>query len=372
MAYAAITSANQFKREETDKELIIQLQNENGGTIMPDTSHQWTAKIANQAGYRGDYPVKINGTQISLKSEQFDKLPADTYWLEIWEQWPNDGDPQTEIFPSPGKFLQFEILENITDSLDSAAKSISIDGIISSVALKASMNIDISSITMADPGTKPSVKKTATGQNVSFALVIPRGEKGDAATVKIGKVTTGKPTDQAAVTNSGDEHDAVLDVTIPQGQPGEAATVKIGKVTTTTPDKPAAVTNSGDAHNAVFDIVIPQGKTGATPTLEAGAATKLAPGATPTCSLQKTDTGYKIALGIPQGATGAMPQRGKDYWTADDINTIKAWNTDQINSMKDGLKTDLKSYIDMVAPKKQDILDQTKQYVDEAILNGKW
>lgn len=339
MAYAAITSNNAFKREETDKTLIIQFQNNNGIPITPNTDHKWVAKIANTTGYIGDYPATIVGNQISLRSEQFDKLPSGKYWLEIWEQWSDNGDSQTEIYPSPDKFMEFEINDNITDSLDSAAKSVSVEGIISQVALKASMNIDISSITMADPGTKPSVKKTSTGQDVSFALVIPRGEKGDAATVKIGTVTTGKPTDKASITNSGDDHNAVLNAVIPQGQPGEAATVKIGKVTTTTPDKPASVTNSGDSHNAVFDLVIPQGKTGASPTFEVGTVSKLAPEATPVVKLDKTDTGYKISLGIPQGAMGPAPKKGIDYWNDAD---------------------------------KQDVYAEAKKYVDDAILNGKW
>lgn len=162
MAFAAITSNNAFKREETDKTLIIQFQNANGVPITPNTDHKWVAKIANTTGYIGDYPATIVGNQISLRSEQFDKLPSGKYLLEIWEQWADNGDSQTEIYPSPDKFMEFEINDNITDSLDSAAKSVSVEGIISQVALKASMNIDISSITMADPGTKPSVKRLAS------------------------------------------------------------------------------------------------------------------------------------------------------------------------------------------------------------------
>ena len=110
--------------------------------------------------------MQIAGNQISVVSEEFDKLPADRYELELWEQWVEDGHQQIAIYPSPGEFLAFEIQHNITDSKGEVAKTISIDKIVSDIALKASMNIDISSITMADPGTKPSVKKTSTGQNV--------------------------------------------------------------------------------------------------------------------------------------------------------------------------------------------------------------
>ena len=85
--------------------------------------------------------------------------------------------------------------------------------------------------------------------------------------------------------------------------------------------------------------MIPKGATGASPTFEVGTVSKLAPEATPVVKLDKTDTGYKISLGIPQGAMGPAPKKGIDYWNDKD---------------------------------KQDVYAEAKEYVDKAILEGKW
>lgn len=52
----------------------------------------------------------------------------------------------------------------------------------------------------------------------------PKGDTGNAATVRAGSVTTVPYGQNARVTNSGDEHDAVFDFVIPQGRPGEQTT----------------------------------------------------------------------------------------------------------------------------------------------------
>lgn len=47
MSSATIMAGDRFKREETNKELVISITNENGNPINPDPAHQWAAKIAN-------------------------------------------------------------------------------------------------------------------------------------------------------------------------------------------------------------------------------------------------------------------------------------------------------------------------------------
>ena len=120
-------SGTVFKREETTKDLIVQFKGDNGAYITPNTAHNWIAKIANQSGYLGNYPVTIDRNQIKISSEKFDDLPADTYYLEIWEVWDVNGDTQRTIYPSPGEFVQFTIEKNITDSKGKVTKEISID-----------------------------------------------------------------------------------------------------------------------------------------------------------------------------------------------------------------------------------------------------
>lgn len=88
-----------------------------------------------------------------------------------------------------------------------------------------------------------------------------------------------------------------------------------------------------------------QGNVGPAPTLKIGTVTKLNPDQTPIADLTGDNGTYTLNMGIPQGIQGEngndghTPVRGVDYWTDAD---------------------------------KQAILDETKQYVDDAILNGKW
>lgn len=53
-----------------------------------------------------------------------------------------------------------------------------------------------------------------------FTVVGPKGDKGDAATIKVGNVSTGAPGSAASVTNSGTQGDAVFDFQIPRGDTG--------------------------------------------------------------------------------------------------------------------------------------------------------
>ena len=85
-----------------------------------------------------------------------------------------------------------------------------------------------------------------------------------------------------------------------------------------------------------------QGDVGPAPTLKIGTVTKLNPDQTPTANLSGGDGAYTLNMGIPQGKNGNdghTPVRGVDYWTESDKN---------------------------------EILSETKNYVDDAILNGKW
>ncbi len=88
-----------------------------------------------------------------------------------------------------------------------------------------------------------------------------------------------------------------------------------------------------------------QGNVGPAPTLKIGTVTKLNPDQTPTANLSGGDGSYTLDLGIPQGVQGKngndghTPVRGVDYWTEDD---------------------------------EKEILNETKKYVEDAILNGKW
>ena len=236
-----------------------------------------------------------------------------------------------------------------------------------------STTIQIGKTETGAPGTEAEVTNSGTATDAVLDFVIPagvkgdkgdtgaagakgepgpagakgdtgaKGDKGDAATVTIGIVTTGAPGTKAAVTNSGTGSDAILNFTIPagakgdkgdtgekgetgatgaKGEPGakgdtgakgDAATVTIGTVTTGEPGTKAAVTNSGTSSDVVLNFVIPAGAAGAK-------GDKGDTGATGAAGAKgdKGDTGAT-------GADGKTPVRGTDYWTEDDINTIKAY-----------------------------------------------
>jgi hypothetical protein len=107
------------------------------------------------------------------------------------------------------------------------------------------------------------VASTGTPENRVLNFTIPRGNKGDAATVAVGSVATGNPGTNASVTNAGTSAAAVLNFAIPRGDVGAAGTngaagpantLSIGTVTTGV----ASATISGTSPNQTLSFVLPQ------------------------------------------------------------------------------------------------------------------
>lgn len=121
--------------------------------------------------------------------------------------------------------------------------------------------------------------------------------------------------------------------------------IKVVATNTLPAGSKASVTQSIANGENQLTFNIPQGEqgdVGPAPTLKIGTVTKLNPDQTPTVALTGDNGTYTLDLGIPQGNhgnDGHTPVKGTDYWTDAD---------------------------------KQAILDDTKRYVDDAILNGKW
>lgn len=92
-----------------------------------------------------------------------------------------------------------------------------------------------------------------------------------------------------------------------KGDPGTAATIAVGSVTGLDAGASPTVVNSGSANAAVLDFGIPKG-----------------------------DKGDK---GDP-GDDGHSPQRGVDYWTAEDIEAVvadvKAYVDERIGAIENG------------------------------------
>lgn len=88
--------------------------------------------------------------------------------------------------------------------------------------IDAGVSLDVvEEIVTGNPGTKASVKNLGTKTDPTLQFTIPKGDKGDAATVRVGTVTTTNPGTQASVTNSGTVNDAVLNFSIPRGSKGD-------------------------------------------------------------------------------------------------------------------------------------------------------
>ena len=88
--------------------------------------------------------------------------------------------------------------------------------------IDAGVSLDVvEEIVTGNPGTKASVKNLGTKTDPNLQFTIPKGDKGDAATVRVGTVTTTNPGTQASVTNTGTVNDAVLNFSIPRGNKGD-------------------------------------------------------------------------------------------------------------------------------------------------------
>ena len=127
-----------------------------------------------------------------------------------------------------------------------------------------------------------------------------KGDPGKAATITVGGTTTIEPSSSAAVINTGDENAAVLQFSIPKGDKGDGATIKVGTVTTVQ-DGVAHVTNSGDELNAVFDFDIPQGTAA---TIKVGTVTTGAEGTEAIVTNSGTTGDAVFNFTIPKGDTG--------------------------------------------------------------------
>ena len=112
-----------FKHGDTTVDFHINLSNIYGDPVRANTLHTFTAKVANNSGYIGDYPCTIDGASLVIDSNEFFQLPPDNYSMEIWETWTNpNGTKDTAIYPSPSKVLQFTINENIEDKTGEIVK----------------------------------------------------------------------------------------------------------------------------------------------------------------------------------------------------------------------------------------------------------
>lgn len=330
-----------FKHLDTTKNIIITPKNEFGNSVQLDTSHTWTAKVSDGSNYVGDYPVTIDMTSIVVSSADFTKLEAGNYHLEVWEEWiDSNGKKQRSIYPSPQKTVDFTIYQSIPDLAEKEIKKIGFQDVVDQAVMNIGMNYVFKVNTIEPDQNATVVQSAADGKNyVTFN--IPRGAKGDKGDQGIQGLqgVKGDPGDRGPDGKQG-----------PKGDPGKP--FSIAKVFSSKDAMTGDGLSEGDFVIIASNVEDPNNATLFTwdgkefkEIADLSGATGLqGPRGTDGPQGPKGDPGERGPEGKQgiqgnPGADGHTPVKGTDYWTDAD---------------------------------KQAILDETKKYVEDAILNGKW
>lgn len=139
-----------------------------------------------------------------------------------------------------------------------------------------------------------------------------------------------------------------------QGPVGPAPTIHIGQVTKLSPDQSPTLTLDGKDGNYTLNAGLPQGQTGATgpiAKITIGNVATVPAGSAPQVTLSTTSDGYALNFALPEEY---KPQRGTDYWTDADKNSII---------------DELKKYVDSAMT---DAFNRAKAEVEDAVVNGKY
>lgn len=139
-----------------------------------------------------------------------------------------------------------------------------------------------------------------------------------------------------------------------QGPVGPAPTIHIGQVTKLSPNQSPTLSLDGKDGNYTLNAGLPQGQTGATgpvAKITIGNVATVPAGSTPQVTVSTTNDGYALNFALPEEY---KPQRGTDYWTDADKNSII---------------DELKKYVDTAMT---DVFTKAKAAVEDAVANGKY
>lgn len=336
-----VTNDMNFKHLETTKDIVISPKNEYGDPQRPDATHTWSAKVSDGTNYVGDYAVKISGASMVVDSEDFTKLPVGQYQLEIWEQWIDaDGTSELSIYPSPQQTIPFSIYQNITDLAEKEIKKVGFQDVVDQAVMNIGMNYIFKVNTIEPDQTATVVQTAADGKNY-ITFNIPRGAKGDKGEQGVQGIqgVKGDPGDRGPEGQQGLKGDPGKPFSIAKVFPSKDAMNGDGlsegdfvmiASNVNDPNNATLFTWTGSEFKEIADLSGAQGIQGPQgPQGEQGP--KGDPG-------ERGPEGQQGVQG-KNGNDGHTPVRGVDYWTDAD---------------------------------KQSIYDETKQYVEDAILNGKW
>lgn len=330
-----------FKHLETTKDIIITPKNKFGNSVYLDATHTWTAKVSDGTNYVGDYPVTIDSTNIIVNSADFTKLQAGNYHLEVWEEWiDSNGSKQRSIYPSPQQTVDFTIYQSIPDLAEKDIKRIGFQDVVDQAVMNIGMNYVFKVNTIEADQTATVVQTAADGKNyVTFN--IPRGAKGDKGDQGVQGIqgVKGDTGDRGPDGKQGPKGDPGKPFSISKIFPSKDALNGDGlsegdfvmiASNVNDPNNADLYTWTGKEFKLIADLSGAQGVQG-----PEGPQGKQGPQGNP------GERGPEGKQGIQgqNGNDGHTPVRGVDYWTEDD---------------------------------KKEILNETKKYVEDAILNGKW
>ena len=310
-----------FKREDNTNLLTTNIVNDDGKVITPNKEHTWTAKVVNMKNnkFAGNYAVTISGDDISVSSKGMEKLLSGRYGLELWEEF---GDNKT-IYPSAG-FIEFNIHRNGDDALEPDDKSIDITDVIEELH-QAGLNVVIDKVNMLEPTAAPSVSSEIRDGKNHIIFNIPRGEQGiqgfrgpDGKPFRIKKTFPSIDSMKSSKGNGFEDGDFALISSNVNDEDNAKLYVWNGTEFT-------FVTDMSGAQGI-------QGPVGPYPVMNVVKVTKSEPGSNPQVKYTQRQGGYDVEYVLPQGPQG-------ENWKESD---------------------------------KQEILNETKKYVEDAILNGKW
>ena len=310
-----------FKREDATNLITTKFMTDNGKIITPNTEHKWSAKVTNMKNgkFAGTFPVTIKDDDFSVSSKDMIRLPTGTYGLEIWEEF--EGGPT--IYPSAG-FIEFQIHRNADDKLEPVEKTIDITDVINDLH-RAGLNVVVDKVNILDPSDQPSVTNEIKDGKNHLIFNLPRGQQGQRGF----QGPAGKNFQIKQTFNSITEMNASKGIGFDDGD--------FALISSNVQDEDNAKLYvwNGKQFNYLTDMSGSQGiqgPTGPAPTMNVTSVTTSEPGGEPKVTYTKRDGGYDVSYVLPRGERG-------DNWTEAD---------------------------------KQQILEETKKYVEDAIENGAW
>ena len=182
----------------------------------------------------------------------------------------------------------------------------------------ATASFSMGTVTTLEPGEQASASLDGEGLQKTLNLSIPKGAKGD-------KGDPGEKGDPGADGTNGQNGADGFSPTVEVSKSGTVTTISI---TDKTGVKTAEISDGAKGDKGETGDPGDKGEPGTAATIAVGSVTGLDAGASPTVVNSGTANAAILDFGIPKGDKGDpgddghTPQRGVDYWTAEDVEAV--------------------------------------------------